>query len=190
MMTKDPESQEFRKGYSIGSWAAGNPILRLIVYPFFRVYLHFASKPFKEFRTAYPASKLVAFIVYSEPHQHEYLFGDSGILRNRTWNVLRVDYRKELLNQWVDKQGWIIAKILDNLRITLKGLPFGVVFTQTGLPSVYHFSKPYRKRRRDGGAKIDDCLSRFVDEIDAHLDAQNHNQSLDTNGDSASAPSP
>lgn len=172
MISEDPDSKEYKKGYAIGKRAGRNPFLRLLFHPLFKIYLHFASRVFREFRVAYPSSKMVAFVVYSEPHQHEYLFGDSGILRGYEWNILSVDYRKDLLNQWAKKQDWVIVKILNNLQVTLKDMPLGIVFTTTGLSSIHRFSKQYKKRRKDKGAEINNCLHRFVDEIDAHLNAQ------------------
>ncbi len=173
MFLNNPESRHSKKGELVGRRIGGNLILRVLFYPFARIFHHFAIKWFKQFRNTYPAEKLVAFIVYSERHQYEYFFGESGTLHDYSWNVLHVDYRKELLNQWIVKQDWIITKILQRLDISLKKLPFGIVFTSTGIPMIYHMSKAYRQRRRDKGLQIEMLLKSFSKKIDLHIKAIN-----------------
>lgn len=118
----------------------------------------------------YPSKNQVAIFVFSEQHQYDFAFGQGRPLQDKSWNILTVNYRLEIMGKWIEKSDWIIIKIIEKFKAdNLKKLPFGIVFSSAGFASTYYFADAYRGRRQDNGDEIFNLLLSFREEIENHL---------------------
>jgi hypothetical protein len=170
-MLKNNKSSAYSSGYSIGKVLRRMPILSTLLYPFAWLYIFFASKVYRKFRITFPSKNQVAIFIFAEQHQYDFAFGQMCPLQDKSWNIVTINYRSEIMGKWLEKSNWIIIKIIEKYKAgNLTKLPFGIVFSSAGFAKPYYFAEAYRSRRQDNGQEISNLLAKFKEEIENHLE--------------------